>query len=218
MSPRRAFTIIELLVVVAIIGLLTAIMLPSLRSVRTQARRTVCGTNLRQIGVAMAGYLGDNDDRFPHATFMPSSIRQSPGSPGPVYITDMLNPYLKGNTEIFKCPADTPGRIDRDPPLMDRSYFETERTSYEYRMWVRQAGHRYGRLAGRTIDEIANAIERRTDEPAPVNTIWIMRDLNNFHRNSRRVSTDEEGNDSASTPGQRNYLYVDGHVTDYEKY
>lgn len=216
MSPRRAFTIIELLVVVGIIGLLTAIILPSLRSVRIQARRTVCGTNLRQIGVALGGYLSDSNDRFPSAAYMPSSIRQTEDSPAPIYITDVLSPYLKGNTKVFKCPADTPGKIDREPPFMGLSYFETERSSYEYRLFVRRAG----RLAGRTIEEIANAIERhgRTDEPAPVNTIWIMRDLNNFHRSSRRVSAGEEENDSVSTPGQRNYLYVDGHVTDFEKY
>lgn len=47
--PRRAFTIVELLVVVAVIAILIAVLLPGLRSASGIARSTACTSNLRQI-------------------------------------------------------------------------------------------------------------------------------------------------------------------------
>lgn len=61
---RRAFTLVELLVVVAIIALLIAILLPTLRSARASARRTLCASNLRQIAVASADYRRDHRGAF----------------------------------------------------------------------------------------------------------------------------------------------------------
>ncbi len=55
-SPRRAFTIVELLITVAVLALLLAILSPALQVVREAARRTSCANNLRQIALGMATY------------------------------------------------------------------------------------------------------------------------------------------------------------------
>jgi prepilin-type N-terminal cleavage/methylation domain-containing protein len=61
----KGFTLIELLVVVAIIALLIAILLPSLARARELARRSVCGSQLKQIGTALNVYAKDNNEKFP---------------------------------------------------------------------------------------------------------------------------------------------------------
>ena len=62
---RSAFTLIEVLVVVAIIALLVAILLPSLNQARAQARNALCLNNLRQCGIAMHTYASGNDEYVP---------------------------------------------------------------------------------------------------------------------------------------------------------
>jgi prepilin-type N-terminal cleavage/methylation domain-containing protein len=69
MSPRRsgrrfAFTLVELLVVIAIIGILVALLLPAIQAAREAARRTQCKNNLKNIGIAIHN-LHDNLKMFP---------------------------------------------------------------------------------------------------------------------------------------------------------
>ncbi len=64
---KKAFTLVEILVVVAIISLLLALSLPALRRVREQGDETVCQSNLRQLAIMLQTYTNDHDGLFPRA-------------------------------------------------------------------------------------------------------------------------------------------------------
>ncbi|RRJ96148.1 DUF1559 domain-containing protein [Opitutaceae bacterium TAV4] len=65
-SASSAFTLIELLTVIAIIGILAAIILPTVGKVRQSARSAQCLSNLRQIGMAVTLYAVDDKDQYPY--------------------------------------------------------------------------------------------------------------------------------------------------------
>ena len=62
---RKVFSLIELLIVIAIIAILAAMLLPALNKARESARGTVCIGNLRQIHTAAVSYASDNKDWDP---------------------------------------------------------------------------------------------------------------------------------------------------------
>jgi prepilin-type processing-associated H-X9-DG protein len=118
-SEVSAFTLLEVLVVVATIALLVAILIPSLSSARAQARRAVCLSNLKQIAVAWHLYLEDSKGQFPIGMNVNVNYggRQGEGSDSfgsdPQHpIPKPLNRYLKLASilriggEAFVCPAD----------------------------------------------------------------------------------------------------------------
>ncbi len=76
-SSRRAFTLIELLTVIAIIGILAAILVPTVGRVRQSARSAQCLSNLRQIGTAITLYAQEDKDRYPYGWNPDTSRRWS---------------------------------------------------------------------------------------------------------------------------------------------
>ncbi len=105
----RGFTLIELLVVVAIITLLVAILLPSLRSARSQAKRVVCRNNMRCIWTGILTYSLEYKDRVP---FMEDVNRTDPNadpfdSNYPSTVGNVLLDYVHPGS--WKCPSAVAG-------------------------------------------------------------------------------------------------------------
>ena len=71
----RGFSLLDVLVSLAVILVLLGIMLPSLTHVREIARRVVCGSNLHQIYLGIAMYAVDEEDRIPDSVFLKANIR-----------------------------------------------------------------------------------------------------------------------------------------------
>lgn len=93
---RKAFTLVELLVVIAVIGILIALLFPVFAQALEMARGTTCLTNQKQIGQAMLMYIEDNDEALP-----PFGDQY----PEPNYFWDIeLRPYLS-NLSIINCPS-----------------------------------------------------------------------------------------------------------------
>jgi prepilin-type N-terminal cleavage/methylation domain-containing protein len=103
-KKRTAFTLIELLVVVAIIAVLIAILLPALSNAREQARQIACGSNLRQVGVAVYTYAAENRD-YPPEAWTGASI-QSAGPGVQTWARTLIQQGLTSN--LFRCPSHQP--------------------------------------------------------------------------------------------------------------
>ena len=97
---KRGFTLVEVLVVVAIIVVLAAIAVPVGRGMAAQGDKAECLGNLRQIGVGLEGYLADHGDRFPELELG----RMSSSEDVPV-LEVVLADYV-GDPKAFHCPAD----------------------------------------------------------------------------------------------------------------
>lgn len=105
---ERAFTLVELLTVVSIIALLMAVAQPVLVGAKRAAVKSSCQSNLKQIGVGVALYAGDNDDTFPSATdqYWNDHIDSwSPPAPRLPNLYDVTQPYLS-DARVLKCPSD----------------------------------------------------------------------------------------------------------------
>ena len=100
---RPAFTLIELLIVIAVIAILAAILFPVFAQAREKARQTSCLSNLKQLGTGLLMYAQDYDEQLPLAAYATDT--------GAVTWHDIIDPYLK-NKDVWLCPSSQVKRTD----------------------------------------------------------------------------------------------------------
>jgi prepilin-type N-terminal cleavage/methylation domain-containing protein/prepilin-type processing-associated H-X9-DG protein len=224
-APRRAaFTLIELLIVIGIIGALIAILLPAAEHVRHQAYIAKCASNLRQIGLGISMYANENQGNYPRTTYVPgapivkgtgsSAIDPfGPGGPQPNDVTAaeyLLLRTEKLPPEIFLCPYNDETKYAPDPA--------DPRTHSNFADWTNNLGYSFAnpypdaagvqaeyRLTSHISAAFAVAADRnpgvtsRTDVTAAVPGA-----------SSRAI---EKANSVNHESDGQNILYADGHVS-----
>jgi len=190
----RAFTLVELLVVMAIIGILAGLLMPALGRAKAKAHNTVCANNLRQLGLAVRLYADDNNERLPSAEILPTQPID-PARPLP-RICDVLassvgrtaGPHTN-SAPVFKCPLDKAG------------YFASQGSSYEWNT----------ELNGRRIDETRTADAHLgivSNGVVILNTNLTLR----FPPETTPLLLDYEEFHGPRAKSGKNVVFMDGHV------
>jgi prepilin-type N-terminal cleavage/methylation domain-containing protein len=109
---RRAFTLLELLVVLAIIGILTALLFPVISRAREQGRRAACTSQLHQIGLAFSLYRQDYNELPGHLS--------------------LIHPTYLPNPQLFVCPSDQNRGQYEGNLRLEGTMFLSSGVSYEY--------------------------------------------------------------------------------------
>lgn len=194
MRIKNGFTLVELLIVIAVISILAAMLLPAINTAREKAQQTKCLSNLKQLGLSIMLFLQDNEDRFP-----------SQGStPDPVTIQwdEQLYPYY-GNVSLLKCPKDNLLRTGGNSP---RSY------GYNPYLCNYSASSTYGNQSGTGV--------KLSQVKNPSGTICLME----LRQGLASWQNAYYGNDTYSIYNWTdsdwhraggNYLFTDGHARWY---
>ena len=208
----RAFTLIELLTVIAIIGILAAILIPTVGAVRVQAKQATCVSNLRQVGVAIAAYAEVHRGAFPETSHGAVSNLEE------VSWIYTLKPFLGNVDEVRLCPLDPQLDARRERRLSSfvlndyldaKTYFDA-----------------FGRAAG-TVPRMQNLRDLARTPTVFVGADSLALDVSSDHIHARewvgnwsRVTADIAPDRYRSGPavadhsgGRAPYLFADGHVT-----
>ncbi len=158
--PRRAFTLIELLIVIAIIALLIGIALPALRGARTSAQTLKCLINMKSFAAATNGYAMDYKDQvFPALprSKWPDGPRLWPGDgipdiprasiwaqdvKGRKRVPGLLWPYLANNQSVGECPGNK--RRSTSGSEQENIWFTSTGVDFDYTFFDEVEGTRLG--------------------------------------------------------------------------
>lgn len=148
---RRAFTLVELLVVVAIVAVLAAFLFPVFAQAKASARRVQCLSNVRQVGLANQLYAGDSDD-----TYVGDEVA---GASGTVYWGDLLDRYVRGGA------AEGRGEAAETCPSAGVDFFDSRPWTYSYALNNVREGDG---------DRVGAAWARASEIPKPATIVFAV--------------------------------------------
>lgn len=108
MPLRRAFTLVELMVVISVIAVMAGMSIPAIGLIKRKVADMRCGHNLQQIGTAILAFRETHDDRFPDTLRTPTYASGS-NTPVRTSLIERKDELLAGMDKIFICPRD-PGK------------------------------------------------------------------------------------------------------------
>lgn len=219
----RAFTLIELLTVIAIIGILAAILIPVVGKVRESASRAACASNLRQISLGTLAYASDNRNLLPAR---PNSYRFPHAFSAADW--DVFKPYLgiSSKQSLMYCPGplkewrnpDSPGyRTDTSGLYLTYGYFggialkSAVQTGYgfpsasaltkigdvpvNFSLWTCLTYRDAGRFHGHADPDIVAAVQGQNAARADGSVRWVKGDkLVSFFENGPEFFGPSSGN------------------------
>lgn len=151
---RHGFSLVELLVTIAVIALLAAVLLSALSQGKENARSVICKSNLRQIGIALINFTDENE-HFPADSYWDPSISPFITYGWPAH----LLPEASSNTTVFRCPSTSSefnwptNRSPKGYPFPFNIDKGVTRFSYGYNHWAVASGGGYG-LGGAPGSEV----------------------------------------------------------------
>jgi prepilin-type N-terminal cleavage/methylation domain-containing protein/prepilin-type processing-associated H-X9-DG protein len=160
----RAFTLIEVLVVIAIIGLLAAILFPVFARARENARRTACASNLKQIGLGLLQYLQDFDEKMPASAY--GGVAADSNNSSAYKWMDAIFPYVKSE-QIFVCPSDAGARYVHSKSLKDGE------STHDYGSYGQNGAYRLGGDS-QTPPRSSTYLVSVASIAAPSQTVWSV--------------------------------------------
>ncbi|HLL89670.1 MAG TPA: type II secretion system protein [Tepidisphaeraceae bacterium] len=159
--PDRAFTLVELLVVIGVIALLIGILMPALSKAREQANKTKCLAHLRSLGQAMVLYANDFRDRLPN-TNPPGTSNQIAATIQIDYVLTKFRETYARADDVFRCASDR----DLPQPITHGTLGlpNSARLSYDFYSvyWVPENGPKLARLRTAPL-----AWDLKGGQPAP---------------------------------------------------
>ena len=218
---RAGFTLIELLICIAIIAVLVSLLLPALNKSREAAKSITCTSKLKQIGVALFQYAGDNTScsAEPHTLLFGWHGKQDPGWP-------YENLGYLNRKNFFRCPADLKPRTGFSSILDNLCY-----TNISYHVTQNMAGilsynGSYWSATGANWNTVFPTPARLERIRRPAGIVYWTENRNGFVNNeSGRADwtqpnkfamseTTGSGSDYSFLlhPGGAGTLFVDGHV------